>query len=147
MPSRPPFIRQERYDTCALACLRMLLAHHGTEVSEAELVRLATMEEGGLDIEELARLAGSLGLRAEIRELAFKNLAELVAEQRYPIVYLNRLPMDAEFSIHAVVPIRISAHFVTFLDPRRGVRRVASWKFEACRRYLSNFGVVCDAAD
>jgi hypothetical protein len=27
MNSKPPFIRQERSDTCILACLRMLLAH------------------------------------------------------------------------------------------------------------------------
>lgn len=57
MRSRPPFFRQECDDTCALACLRMILSSFGKLVSEAELVDAVHMQEGGVDIEELARLA------------------------------------------------------------------------------------------
>jgi ABC-type bacteriocin/lantibiotic exporter with double-glycine peptidase domain len=144
MPAKPPFFRQERYDTCALACLRMILAFHGIEVSEDDLVRSARMEEGGLDIEELVKCAKAHGLEAGIQELSLKDLADLVVRERFPIVYLNRFPMDGQFAIHAVVPIRFSPHFVTFLDPRRGQRRVSPNTFSACCRYLSNIAVVCD---
>jgi ATP-binding cassette subfamily B protein RaxB len=144
MTSKPPFFRQERFDTCALACLRMLLAHYGTAATEAELILATAMEEGGVDIEELARVAQRCGLRAEVRELSLDALVELVAQERFAIVYLNRFPMDAQFAIHAVIPIRFTRHYVTFLDPRVGERRVSQRKFEAARRYLSFCGVVCD---
>ena len=55
MSSKPPFFRQGRSDTCALACLRMLLAQHGLDATEEELLLTVTMEPGGVDIEELAR--------------------------------------------------------------------------------------------
>src|SRR5207245_2143546 len=38
----------QRPDTCAVACLRMILAHRGTVPSEAELIEVAAMEEAGL---------------------------------------------------------------------------------------------------
>jgi ABC-type bacteriocin/lantibiotic exporter with double-glycine peptidase domain len=119
----------------------MLLAYHGTETTEDELIRAANMEEGGLEIEELARLARNYGLQVDISELSLDDLADLVAHLRFPIVYLNRFPMDRQFAIHAVIPIRITRHFVTFLDPRRGQRRVFKRTFEACRRYLDYVGV------
>ena|SRR5947209_7427328 len=46
MSSKPPFFRQERSDTCMLACLRMLLAHLGTAVTEHELRRHVALDEG-----------------------------------------------------------------------------------------------------
>jgi len=49
MPSRPPFFVQGRRDSCALACLRMLLAHGGIEVSEEELVEDAAPLRVGLE--------------------------------------------------------------------------------------------------
>jgi ABC-type bacteriocin/lantibiotic exporter with double-glycine peptidase domain len=122
----------------------MLLAHHGTGVTEAELVRATAMEEGGVDIEELARVARRFGFRAEIHELTAGAVADLVAQERFPIVYLNRWPLDGEWAVHAVLPVRFTRHYVTFLDPLRGERRVSKRKLEAARRYLSYCGVVCD---
>jgi predicted double-glycine peptidase len=124
----------------------MLLAFHGKETTEEDLIRATRMEEGGVDIEELARIAQHFGLKAGIRELSLPDLADLVAQQRFPIVYLNRFPMDRQFAIHAVIPIRVSPRFVTFLDPRRGQCRVSHRIFEASRRYLSCLGVVCGPA-
>lgn len=143
MPSKPPFFRQARYDTCALACLRMILAHYGIETTEEALVQAAHMEEGGVDIEELAQLASAFGLQATIRRLSLPDLSGLIARGQFSIVYLNRLPIDGEFAVHAVIPIRVSRRFVAFLDPRRGQRRVSTSQFEASQRYLDHFGIVC----
>ena len=118
MNSKPPFFDQERYDTCALACLRMILAHHGTEVSETQMRLVTRMEEGGVDIEELARLARRYGVRAEIRQLPERELPALFAAGRWAIVYLNRFSIDRQFAIHAVIPIRLTRQYVTVLDPR-----------------------------
>ena len=38
-----PLLKQEREDTCAIACLRMVLAATGTMVTEAELVHRTPM--------------------------------------------------------------------------------------------------------
>jgi len=143
MTFEPPFFPQGRYDTCALACLRMVLAGFGTNVSEAELVRASRMEEGGVEIEALAELARAYGLRADVDQLSLADLAQLFEGEQPAIVYLNRLPLDRQFAIHAVVPIRLSPHYVTCLDPRIGRRRISRRKFERARSYLDRYGVVC----
>jgi len=143
MTSEPPFFPQERYDTCALACLRMVLAGFGRNVSEAELVRASSMEEGGVEIEALAELAREYGLRADVAQLSLADLARHFERELLAIVYLNRLPLDRQFAIHAVVPIRLSPHYVTCLDPLIGRRRISRRKFEHARRYLDRYGVVC----
>jgi ABC-type bacteriocin/lantibiotic exporter with double-glycine peptidase domain len=124
----------------------MILAYHGTAISEAELVRESAMEEGGLDIEELARVAGRHGLRTEIRVLPEAALGPLIAQNSWTIVYLNRFPLDRQFAIHAVIPIRITGHYVTILDPRKGQRRLSRRKLDQARRYLDRLGVVCDVS-
>lgn len=147
MPSKLPFFPQGRYDTCALACLRMILAQHGTEVTEDDLIRAAHMDDGGVDIEELAHLAESFGLRAVVRQVFIDDFPGLLGCEQFPILYLNRLPIDGRFAIHAVIPVRMSARFVTVFDPLRGQRRISKRKFEGGRRYLDHFGVVCAPAE
>ena len=143
MSSKPPFVAQERSDTCAIACLRMILAQHDIDVTEDEVVRQATFEGYGIYIEELVRLAEHYGLRAEIQELDLPAIAELLARGTYTIAYLDRTPLDGEFAIHTVVPIRISPRTVTFLDPLRGERRVPRRTFEDAHRRLASATVIC----
>lgn len=68
----------------------------------------------------------------------------LIAEERWAIVYLNRFPLDRQFAIHAVIPMRVTQQFVTVLDPRKGERRISRTKFDQARRYLDRYGVVCE---
>src|SRR5262249_36674573 len=107
MKSTPPFIAQERPDSCAVACLRILLAHQGRDISEDALVQAARMEAGGLDPEELQALARQHDLTASVRQVEIAILRELVARQRFPIVYLYREPIDDAAMTHAVIPVRI----------------------------------------
>lgn len=99
MPLRPPFFAQERSDTCALACLRTLLAQKGVIVSEADLVGAANFQAGGIDIEDLVALAERFGFRAEIAQLRFEEVSALLAREMYPIVLLDRYPFDGEFAV------------------------------------------------
>lgn len=122
----------------------MVLAHFGKQVSEEELVDAVEMEEGGVDIVELARLAQSQGLSAEIQQPDISGLAQVLADDKLAIVYLNRLPLDREFAIHAVLPIRVTSRFVVILDPRKGERRISHKKFEKARGYLDRYCVVCN---
>ncbi len=155
MPGVPPLYRQRKSDNCVLACLRMLLAHHGTKVTEKALEAEAAKQPGGIFIEELVRLAGQHGMDAEIATLNLEQMTERIAIGVFPIVYLNRVHLDRPFPVHrrlalrrcivhAVVPVKVSAKFVTFNDPLRGRRRRASkHKFEAAMRDLSFWSVVC----
>ena len=153
MPAPPPY-RQARSDTCALACLRMVLARYGRKVKERELAGEVRLD-AGLDIEDLAQVAEQFDLTAEIESPDLENLSELLSAETYPIVYLNRVHLDRRFPVprrlalrrcvvHAVVPVRITHRYVWFNDPRPGrMRRVSIKKFEAARRDLSGWCVVC----
>ena len=52
MSTARPLYRQEKHNTCALACLRMVLAICGTHVEESTLERQARMEPDGTSIDE-----------------------------------------------------------------------------------------------
>ena len=143
MNSTPPFVAQEQRNTCALACLRMILAHHGTHVTESDLLPLVSLVQGGLDPDQIATVARHYGLHAEIAELDVSTIRDLVAQGRFPIVMIDRRPLDNEFTIHAVIAIRFTRHFVTVLDPLCGERRLSLRKFtEAQRRVL--WAVICE---
>ncbi len=121
----------------------MLLAQRGMHVTEEEVVREATFEGYGIYIEELVRLAEHFGVHAEIQELDLTAIGKLLAHETYAIVYVDRTPLDGEFAIHTVIPIRITQRTVTFLDPLRGERRVPRRLFEDAHRRLAFAAVIC----
>jgi ABC-type bacteriocin/lantibiotic exporter with double-glycine peptidase domain len=120
----------------------MVLAQQGIRVAEDELVRSIDMPAGGVNPEELCRLARQYGLRASEKQLDRGQFLELLRDTRYPIIFLHRKPIDRVDAGHAVMPIRFSARFVTFLDPLRGERRVSIQKFEEARRLVGRWAVV-----
>jgi ABC-type bacteriocin/lantibiotic exporter with double-glycine peptidase domain len=142
MTSPPPFFAQARADTCMLACLRMILAHQGTEAAEAVLSEQVSLAEGGLDPDALAGLAQRYGLQAEARRLDLEAVARLVELGQFPIVLVDRSLLDREFTIHAVIPVRFTHHFVTVLDPLRGRRRISLRKFEKAAQRVGGWAVV-----
>ena len=142
MSSKPPFVAQEGSDTCMLACLRMILTHQETNISEAELLQEILWEEGGIDPQQLADLAKRHGLDARAEQLDLGAIIDLVEQLRFPIVLIDRSVMDREFAVHAVVPVRVSRHYVTMLDPLRGERRVSIRKFAKANRKVGGWAVV-----
>lgn len=147
MNSTPPFVAQERPDSCALACLRMILMHRGTPVTEDQLIELAAWQPGGLNPEELAGLAAKFNLQAFEQQLEYTAITELVARERYPIVFLHRRPIDKVEMVHAVIPIKVSEKFVTILDPLKGQRRISVRKFEEGRRLIGKWLVVWNSRE
>ncbi|MBI4601995.1 MAG: C39 family peptidase [Planctomycetes bacterium] len=141
MPSRPPFFAQERPETCALACLRMILAHEGISVSEEELVKEAQREPGGVHIDELARLAERHDLRAEIRELDIDSAAQLLASGTFAIAF-GLFPVEGRPTLHAVIPVEITREHVVVLDPLEGEKQIPRHEFLAARRWQSNLSLV-----
>jgi hypothetical protein len=123
-----PLFKQAKDNTCALACLRMVLAAFGTAVEEAAIEAEAVMEEQGLLITELEPLARRFGLTAEIQEATVEDLRRILAEGKYPIAYIDRAVFDLrpalrakhplrDARIHTVIPTRITAAQVTYHDP------------------------------
>ena len=142
MNSKPPFVKQERPDTCAIACLRMILAYQGLPRSEADVVQSTGMQPSGLDPERLAQLTQRYGLHAVEQQLDPEALFDLIRRQRFPIVFLYRRLINGVGEGHAVIPVRLSRQYVTFLDPLRGERRVTIRKFEEARRLVGQWVVV-----
>jgi ABC-type bacteriocin/lantibiotic exporter with double-glycine peptidase domain len=68
MNTGPPHYRQEKRNTCALACLRMVLASFGTYVEEGVLRGEAHLETDGTGIAELELLSRQFGLVANVEE-------------------------------------------------------------------------------
>jgi ABC-type bacteriocin/lantibiotic exporter with double-glycine peptidase domain len=125
----------------------MILAYRGRETTEAELIQVTRMQPSGLDPEALAQLAGHYGLRATEHQLDQDTLFQLIDQQRFPIVFLYRRLINHVGEGHAVIPVRCSRLYVTFLDPLRGERRVTIRKFEGARRMVGQWGVVWERTE
>src|SRR5580765_1283357 len=143
MSLTPPFIGQERAETCALACLRLMLAHFGlADIAEEILARDESLTEGGANPDQLVRIAEKFAINASAQQLDLPASKSLVGRRFFPIVYIDRLPIDGEFSIHAVIPIRFGRRLVKVLDPLRGPRQLPIQKFRKSLRRVG-WTVVC----
>jgi hypothetical protein len=89
-----------------------------------------SLDEGGLDPEALANLAQRFGLPAEVRQIDLEAVVTLVKSAWFPIVLVDRAWLDGEFSVHSLIPVRFTRHYVVALDPLRGERRISRRKFE-----------------
>ncbi len=155
MNTKLPFLKQQSDDTCALACLRMVLAGFEILVSEAQIHAVARMEVNGTAIDEVERLAHLFGIEAIIQATTPADLQRILSEGRWPIAYIDRALFDRRLSwrarhqvrqvkLHAVIPTRITAASVTFHDPlpprvaRRSLRL-----FRAAHEIIGNLCVVC----
>jgi hypothetical protein len=150
-----PHYTQEKDNTCALACLRMVLSAYGTHVQEGELEAQARMEPKGTRIDELERLARQFLLVAEDRETTVEGLGRIPAEGKLPIVYIDRAVFELrprqrarhsirDAIIHNVIPIRVTAKSVTFHDPRLPrITRKTTRLFGQAFRSLGGRCVVC----
>lgn len=96
----PPLLGQQKNDTCALACLRMILAQHGIQVEEQLLEeQTSKYQDTGVHVEDLARLAERYGFGTEIVELELDTIGHLIARGIFPIVYLNRVYFEKAFPL------------------------------------------------
>lgn len=152
-----PHYTQKKRNTCALACLRMVLAAYGTYVQEGELEAQARMVPQGTPIGELERLARQYGLVAEIQDTTVRGLRHLLAERKLPIAFIDRAVFEltpaerARHSIrnaimHNVIPVKITDTSVTLHDPREPrVTRKTMRLFRQAYEGLGGRCIVCAA--
>src|SRR5713101_7996314 len=74
-PNRPQFFPQEAANTCAVACLRMVLSAYGLSVSESELAKETKTNEFGTELGELVSTAIRLGFDAQANSITHRSLA------------------------------------------------------------------------
>jgi ABC-type bacteriocin/lantibiotic exporter with double-glycine peptidase domain len=154
-----PHYTQGEDNTCALACLRMVLAAFGTHVPESELKAQARMVPKGTPIEELERLARRYGLVAEIQHTTVEHLRQVLAAGKLPVAFIDRAifqlsPADRrhhsirEAIQHNVIPVTITERSVTLhdpLEPRIGRRTLRL--FRQAYDALGGVAIVCSTPE
>lgn len=123
-----PLVKQQKENTCGLACLLMALAGYGRDVSEDAIAAEARLERRGTAIDELVRLARHFGLSAERITIKVEHLQDVLAAGSVPIAYIDRRIFDLSPAerkkhrlhfarIHTVIPVHVAERFVTYHDP------------------------------
>src|SRR5262245_9891969 len=84
-----PHCRQELSYSCVAACVRMVLAHHGCQRTEAELRQLLGTTPGGTPARNLLRV-GTLGFRVALRSSSLSQLLAAVAANTPPSYSFRR---------------------------------------------------------
>jgi hypothetical protein len=160
MSFKLPLYGQEKRNTCALACLRMVLAAFGTDVEESTLEDQARLEPGGTQIGELERLARLCGLVADVQEIPVEQLQELLAAGKLVMAYIDRAVFDLTprqragrslraAKMHVVVPVHVTATSVTYHDPLSPARivRKSLRLFRSAYERLGSHCVVCSKSE
>ena len=143
--SKPHFYKQETADSCAPACLRMVLSHFDLSVSEAELRARCDCTIFGADAPYVVDVARQFGFnKTDIQNLSPDELQILLDEGRYPIVYVNLLPIDGIDGSHAVVALEIGDDAVTVYDPDQGERLLPIGAFFKAWDLKRNLAVIVD---
>ena len=145
MPDKPPFFFQQTENSCAVACLRMVLATFEIERTEEELRLLCDCGSEGteaLKLVDAARRAGFTGTRKY--NLSIGELAAELTRGKHPIVYVRtRLTGTSFLSQHAFVVINITQETVTVLDPWVGERQILIAEFERDWRRMRGLTILC----
>ncbi|MFI7132424.1 peptidase domain-containing ABC transporter [Nonomuraea sp. NPDC050153] len=120
MRNRVPVVLQNTPTECGVACLAMVLRHHGHRTTVHELSERLVVGRDGLNARALVEGAREHGLTARAFSLAPEDLA--------------RVPLPAiahwEFN-HFVVVERWSPDQADLVDPGQGRRRLTSEEFSA----------------
>ncbi|SEV84145.1 ATP-binding cassette, subfamily B, RaxB [Luteibacter sp. 329MFSha] len=108
-PTRTPIIRQDARNECGLACLAMVLGHHGQHVPLRELRDLSGISSRGATLNDLLQVARNRGLLCRPLRLELDEIHQL----NTPCILHWR--MD-----HFVVLLGVSATHAIINDPAAG---------------------------
>ncbi|ROP37325.1 ABC-type bacteriocin/lantibiotic exporter with double-glycine peptidase domain [Saccharothrix texasensis] len=117
---RVPVVLQASRAECGVACLTMVLNHHGHVISPQEVRRLCPVGRDGISAGVMVRAARQLGMRA-----GGYPAVPAVFEQ-VPLPVIAHWEDD-----HFVVVERITDRGVDLVDPRLGRRRLSPAEFSA----------------
>lgn len=111
--SRLPMVMQTEAAECGLACLAMILGHHGRPCEITELRRQLSVSLKGTSLKHLVGMAERLGFAARPLRLEREELAQLST----PCILHGDLH-------HFVVLAKVTGDAIVIHDPAVGVRRL-----------------------
>jgi len=113
-----PHCRQEFNYSCVAACVRMVLAHQGRDLSEADLRQLLNTQPHGTRARNLTAVA-SLGFEVQLDPSNLSQLRDALAAGIPPIVFVDTGPLDhwQTDCAHVVVVVGIDDTSVYLNDP------------------------------
>lgn len=124
-PSKPLFHKQETEDSCVPACLKMVIASFGQDVSEAEVRLLCDCIFDGTSALKTVDAARQLGFTNTTKQtLSIEELEEVVTNGLFPIVFVDLTPIDGVYQAHAFVVTEMNQFSVKVLDPAIGERLI-----------------------
>ncbi len=121
---KPPFHKQEKPHTCAVACLRMILDLHGLKINEEALSEKCQTTTLGTSADDIVQAARELGFIARKEHATFDDLRQYLTFNIFPILFINLLVIDGYNTAHAVIVEEISDTEIKILDPRIGNRTI-----------------------
>jgi ABC-type bacteriocin/lantibiotic exporter with double-glycine peptidase domain len=123
----------------------MVLSHFNLSVSEAELRARCDCTIFGADAPYVVDVARQLGFnKTDIQNLSTDEFQLLLDEGRYPIVYVNMLPIDGIEGAHALVALEIGDDAVTVYDPDQGERLLPIGAFFKAWELQRNLAIIVD---
>lgn len=134
MKALVPLFSQELPTSCAAACVRMVLASLGHELTEAHIRHLCGHTSAGMLLNQIAYGLRNLSVAVEYRvDWDLEGLIEAVERGASPIVGIDLRPIEGIFAFHAVVISDIASDQVVVHDPRyqEGPRSIGLATFEA----------------
>ncbi|NUT49523.1 MAG: peptidase domain-containing ABC transporter [Saccharothrix sp.] len=117
---RVPVVLQASRAECGVACLTMVLNHHGRGVSPQEVRRLCPVGRDGTSAGAMVRAARRMGMHAT----GYRAAPAVFARVPLPVIAHWR-------DDHFVVVERVSGRGVDLVDPRLGRRRLPVAEFTA----------------
>jgi ABC-type bacteriocin/lantibiotic exporter with double-glycine peptidase domain len=145
MINKPPYFAQETEYSCAVACLRMVLAAQGIERTEEELRALCDCGEEGTHALKLIDAARQLGFaNSRKHNLTIDELVAELNQEQFPIVFVRtRISGNPIPTQHAYVITEVKQESVSVLDPWQGEREIAIGEFEREWRQMLGLTILC----
>lgn len=139
----PPFYPQETDFSCAVACLRMVLARFGVHRPEAELREMCDCTIFGTTALGLVRTARNLGFDDSRKHtLTLTDVKELTQQGHFPIVYVVLAREGLAPDVHSLVVVSITESEIGVLDPKRGALTLPIEEFIEMWSSLNNLAIV-----
>ena len=143
MPSIPPLYRQETPYSCVPACLRMVLASLGHEVTEATLRTLCDCTVFGTEALKAVDAMRQLGFTSTMKQTcAMEDLRQQLQGGHWPIVFVNTLPITGQRNAHAVVVVEVGSAQLTVYDPLDGERVLPQAPFLTAWAMMHNLALL-----
>lgn len=120
-------------------CLKMVLASFGLILSEVDLREQCDCTPFGTDALQAVDAVRKLGFVNTVKGTSsIEELLYQLSLDRYPIVFINLLPIDEIKSAHAIVLTDLDSDWVKICDPLQGDRVLPRSTFDVAWRMMRN---------